>query len=129
MLYSALQPRANFEAPAELQRAPAVDFLTRQELDVRRHAPSREGPVGGPVASLSQRPAATDTPLQALFAQCLILGLFAGNLLLGRSGSKRIPRVSAALLPVIWSVSGSLGLAVLVAVGVAVFLLIAGGGG
>jgi LemA protein len=29
LLYSELQPRANFEAPAELQRAPAVDFRTR----------------------------------------------------------------------------------------------------
>jgi uncharacterized protein len=82
----------------------------------------------GEVKALSQRPAAADTPQQALFAPFLILGLFAGNLLLGRFGAKIIPLVAGALLPVVWLVSGSPGLAVLVAVGVVVFLLMAGGG-
>jgi uncharacterized protein len=84
----------------------------------------------GEIKALSKpTPTASGAALQAMFAPFMILGIFAGNLLMGRLGLKAAPLVSGALLPLVWLLSGSLALAVLVAIVVAAFLLIAGGGG
>ncbi len=84
----------------------------------------------GEIEALSkQTRSASGATLQAMFAPFMILGIFAGNLLMGRLGVKAVPLVSGALLPLVWLLSGSLALAVLVAVVVAAFLLIGGSGG
>ncbi|HAJ91621.1 MAG TPA: methanol dehydrogenase [Gammaproteobacteria bacterium] len=74
-------------------------------------------------------PAQPGSNLEALFTPFTILGVFAGNLLMGRFGVKAIPLVSGALFPLVWWLSGSLGLAAIVALAVAVFMFGAGGGG
>lgn len=82
------------------------------------------------ISKLSKsRPAQSASDLEALFAPFTILGVFAGNLLMGRFGVKAIPFVSAGLFPLVWWLSGSLGLAAVVAIAVAVFMFGAGGGG
>jgi len=72
-------------------------------------------------------PAQAAGRLESLFAPFMIMGVFAGSLLKSRFGNKAIPLVPGILLPLVWWLSGSIVLAVVVAIAVGLFLF--GGGG